>query len=160
MTDDGRLRIVGRIKALVKNSLGEYVSLDTLESVYNTHPLVMNNCCCVVVHPYRNYIVLIAVSDPARIVHFAKEANVLDEKEQNLQAEEIAALKKVREAAGKSFADLARKNSRKPFECVRYVALVTDDWTPENGMLTAAMKIKRSFLAKHYETLIEDLFKE
>ncbi|EPY33552.1 hypothetical protein STCU_02161 [Strigomonas culicis] len=150
----GRVSIVGRIKALAKNSLGEYIALEMLESIYNTHPLVLNNCACVLVDPYKNYICLLTSGDGAQVTKFAKEHHITGAD----TPEGLAQLPAFRKAAGRSFAQLGHKSGLKHFECVRYVGVVLDEWTPENGLLTAAMKLKRSKVADKYEKLISDLF--
>ena len=39
------------------------------------------------------------------------------------------------------------------------VHLVSDEWTPANGMLTEAMKLKRHAVLKKYEKQVEQLYK-
>jgi long-chain acyl-CoA synthetase len=46
----------------------------------------------------------------------------------------------------------------KPSDSVSKVALLTEPFSEENGMLTQTMKIKRNVVAKHYETIIKQLF--
>ena len=40
------------------------------------------------------------------------------------------------------------------------IYLSTEEWTPDNELLTAAMKLKRKNVLKHYQTQIDELFKE
>ena len=39
------------------------------------------------------------------------------------------------------------------------IKLVPEQWSPDNGFLTAAMKLKRKNIHKHYEGQIDQLFK-
>ncbi|CAD2222972.1 hypothetical protein ADEAN_001053100 [Angomonas deanei] len=59
-----------------------------------------------------------------------------------------------------SLQQTARDAGRKSFEVVKTVKLLGDEWTPENGALTAAMKLKRSAIDKRYEKEIQELFSE
>ncbi|KAG5508669.1 hypothetical protein JIQ42_08457 [Leishmania sp. Namibia] len=152
--DEGRVSIVGRIKALAKNCLGEYIALEVLEAIYSNHPLVLNNCVCVVVDPSKNYICALVLTDESRVTAFAKANGIEDE---------YPALLTNRELLGKaalSMAETARAARRREFEVVRRVRLVDDEWSPENGQLTAALKLKRSVVSKQYERHIADLFAE
>ena len=44
-------------------------------------------------------------------------------------------------------------------ERARDFAFVTDEWTAENGMLTAALKLRRVQIERRYAALIEPLFR-
>lgn len=48
----------------------------------------------------------------------------------------------------------------KGFEKVKNIHLEPEPWTPENGILTPTMKLKRPVAKKHYETILERLYKE
>ena len=76
ITEEGKVRIIGRIKALAKNALGEYIALEALESLYAGHNLVLNNCICVIVNPYRHYIAGIVSTDKEKALSFAKAHNI------------------------------------------------------------------------------------
>ena len=45
------------------------------------------------------------------------------------------------------------------FEVPKKVALVLDEWTPESGLVTAAMKLKRKELERYYENDIQNMYK-
>ncbi|GET85407.1 long chain fatty acyl coA synthetase, putative [Leishmania tarentolae] len=150
--NDGRVSIVGRIKGLAKNCLGEYIALEALEAIYSTHPLVLNNCVCVLVHPGKNYICALVLTDKGHVTRFAKENGIKGEYPGLLSNTEL--LKK----ASASMAETARAARRRDFEVVRRVCLVDDEWSPEKGQLTAALKLKRGAVAKQYEKKIEAVF--
>merc|ERR1711974_23848 len=46
------------------------------------------------------------------------------------------------------------------FETPRNIRLVSDQWTPENGLLTSAMKIKRKPIQNKYSHLIDEMYEE
>ncbi len=52
----------------------------------------------------------------------------------------------------------AQKEGLKGPEVVKKVVVVKDDWTPENGLLTAAMKTKRPAVVEKYKEQIQKAF--
>lgn len=58
----------------------------------------------------------------------------------------------------KSLRETGLKNNLKKAEIPTKIFIVSDEWTPDNGLLTAAMKLKRSLIKAKYETLINELF--
>jgi len=151
--EDGTIKIIGRTKALAKNLLGEYVALEALESTYVQNPLVLPNGICVLVNPQRAYITAIVLTDEAKATTFAKANGISGNFPDYLQTEEFRA------KAAASLAATAKEFGRKPFECVKFVRVYADEWTPENGVLTAAMKLKRRVIDEKYASDIEELFK-
>jgi long-chain acyl-CoA synthetase len=151
-TKEGKLRIVGRAKALAKNCLGEYIALEMLEAVYSSNELLQPNGVCVLVHPDKPYIAALALTDETRATKFAAAHGI--------EGSYPAMLKDPRfhaEAAA-SLAQTARACNRAPFECVKRVRVLDDEWTPENNILTAAMKLKRRAIDAQYASIIDELF--
>ena len=62
------------------------------------------------------------------------------------------------ELVSKSLRETGLKNGLKKAEIPTKLVLVTDEWTPDNGLLTAALKLKRSLIKAKYDSLIEELF--
>ncbi|KAL7707326.1 long chain fatty acid CoA ligase [Lotmaria passim] len=148
----GALRIVGRVKALAKNAVGEYIALETLESIYGTNDVCLPNCVCVLVNPHRAYIALLALTNKKHVEAFLEKNKLSGSFPDVLQD------KAFQKAVLHSFQSTARAANRASFEVVQSVKLLTDEWTPENGVLTAAMKLKRSTVDEKYKKEIEELF--
>ncbi|KAG6898945.1 hypothetical protein C0993_002427, partial [Termitomyces sp. T159_Od127] len=47
--------------------------------------------------------------------------------------------------------DIARRAGLRPFELLAAVVLTPEEWTPENGLVTPAMKIQRAKIGKVFE---------
>ncbi|CAD2221200.1 AMP-binding enzyme, putative [Angomonas deanei] len=154
LSKDGKLKLVGRVKALAKNVMGEYVALENLEAIYGNNPLLLPNGVCVLVNPHRSYICAIGLTEEAKAVAFAAEHGIAGEYPAIL---EDPAFQK---AAARSLAETAKKAKRAGFEQVRNVAILNDVWTAENDVLTAAMKLKRRVIDEKYADVIEKLFAE
>ncbi|KEG11050.1 fatty acyl CoA synthetase [Trypanosoma grayi] len=150
--DNGTVRIIGRVKALAKNSNGEYIAMETLEAMYGQNDLCTPNGVCVVVHPSRSYIAALALTTEQLAMHFAQKNNISGEFPAILNSAEF------REKVDASFQATARKAGRRSFEVLRHVQLIPDEWTPENETLTAAMKLKRRVIEERYKPIIEELF--
>ncbi|ESS65389.1 fatty acyl CoA synthetase 2 [Trypanosoma cruzi Dm28c] len=154
ITTHGRLRIIGRVKALAKNVLGEYIALEALESMYAHNALCMPNGVCVLVHPARSYICALVLTDETKAMMFAKEHGIEGSYPDILRDPAF------QRKATESMQATARKADRQKFECVRHVRVVGDEWTPENEILTAAGKLKRREIDKRYADVIQLLFVE
>ncbi|EPY24435.1 long chain fatty Acyl CoA synthetase [Strigomonas culicis] len=150
---NGAVRIVGRVKALAKNANGEYLALETLESIYGTNELVLPNCACVLVNPHRSYIAILALTDEAHVDRFKRK--------HKLGGSPFPAILKdaeFRRKALESMQQSGRAAGRKSFEIVQSLLLVNDEWTSANGALTAAMKLKRQVIDERYAEEIKALF--
>lgn len=53
---------------------------------------------------------------------------------------------------------IGKKNGFKAMELLEAVVLTAEEWTPENGLVTAAQKIQRSKIAKTFEGEIKAVY--
>lgn len=148
----GQVSIIGRVKALAKNVLGEYITLESLEALYGMHPLVTPNGVCLLVDPQQPYIAALLLTDEAKAMRFAAEHRIAGVWPEVIGSAAFEA------AAVASLTALAKREGRLPFECVRRVRVLNEEWTPENGLVTASMKIRRAQVEKHYATILKELF--
>ncbi|KAJ3102695.1 long-chain fatty acid-CoA ligase [Phlyctochytrium bullatum] len=142
---DGNLAIIDRKKNLVKLANGEYIALEKLESVYKTSSFVQNICvygdseqsfCIALVQPIEKEILL----------H-------LQSKGITPASQELADLvthPEVEKAVLANLRDVAKTFGLKPAEIVGAVHVAGEEWTPQNGLLTAAMKLKRKEILARY----------
>ena len=149
---DGSLKIVGRVKALAKNAFGEYVALDALESVYVLNDLCMPNGVCILVDSQKAYICALVLTDQHKAMKFAAANGIAG------SWPEVLKDPLFHKKAAESLAATAKAAGKKPFEQVKYVRVLNDEWTPENGVLTAASKLKRRVVDLKYADLIKELF--
>ncbi|KAG5512354.1 hypothetical protein GH5_08202 [Leishmania sp. Ghana 2012 LV757] len=155
MSPNGTLRIVGRVKALVKNANGEYLALEALESIYGTNEITVPNGVCVLVDPHRSYIAILALTNEKLVNAFMKKHKITAGQFPAILEDEDF----LRKALG-SFQKTGRDANRRPFEIVQGLKLLDEEWTPENGVLTAAMKLKRSVVSDRYADCIQKLFEK
>jgi long-chain acyl-CoA synthetase len=154
-TKEGKLRIVGRVKALAKNCLGEYIALEMLEAIYGQNDLCAVNGVCVLVHPDKPYIAALVLAGPKRALAFAKEHGIAGD-----TFEELLKTPAFHTAVAASLALTAKAAGRQSFELVKKVRVLADEWTPENGLLTPTMKLRRGNMEAHYAQVIAELFQD
>ncbi|RNF15700.1 putative fatty acyl CoA synthetase 2 [Trypanosoma conorhini] len=152
ITADGSLRIIGRVKALAKNVLGEYIALEALEALYTQNSFCTPGGVCVLVHPARAYICALVLADEAKAEAFAKKNGLRGSLEELLKNEGFHA------KVAQSLAATAKEAGRMPFETVRYVRVLADEWTPENTLVTPTSKLRRANIEKRYADVIAQLF--
>ncbi|KAJ3102397.1 long-chain fatty acid-CoA ligase [Phlyctochytrium planicorne] len=150
---DGNLSIIDRKKNLLKTANGEYIAVEKLESVYKTSKFVQNIC----VYADSEQFFAIAVVQPIE-----KElSNYLKSKNVNTANLDLEGLAKHPEAAKGILFDLrevAKSVGLKPIEIVGGVFVAGEEWTPQNGLLTAAMKLKRKEIVVKYKDDINKLY--
>lgn len=149
-----QVKIIGRCKALAKNLLGEYIAMEQLEAIYGQHPVSIPNGTCIIVHPQRPYISLLLLTDEAKTMKWAQTHKISG------TWPTILRHPKFEESVLKTLQEIATKAHRKPFELVKSIRILEDEWTPENGMVTASAKIRRSKVEERYKQTIEELFEK
>lgn len=146
---DGCLEIIDRKKDIVKLQHGEYVSLGKVESALIVSPYVDN----IMLHadPFHSYCVALVVAAPQAIEYWARSKGIT--------FSDFAELCRKEETVKEVHASLvkAAKQARlEKFEIPLRIKLLPQPWTPESGLVTAALKLKREVIRKAYA---EDLAK-
>ncbi|MDO9016256.1 MAG: long-chain fatty acid--CoA ligase [Deltaproteobacteria bacterium] len=145
---DGFLYITGRIKEQYKLENGKYVVPVPIEEAMKLSPWVVN----VMVHgANRPYNVAIVVPDMEKLKAWAAEKSIpADPLPALLQHPEVLA----------HFRDEIAKHTQeiKGYERVRNFALVAEDFSIDNDLLTPKMSLKRRNVVQRYETTINGLY--
>jgi long-chain acyl-CoA synthetase len=144
----GYLFITGRIKEQYKLENGKYVVPTPLEEQFKLSPYVAN---VMVYGDNRPFNVALIVANVDAVKDWAAKngvaaANVDDMLKDN----------RVRDLFKKELERLSEEF--KGFESVADFALITKDFTVENGMLTPSMKLKRRAVVAEYGKLIDELY--
>ncbi|CAG8499297.1 981_t:CDS:2 [Acaulospora colombiana] len=150
-TASGSIKIIDRKKNLVKLAHGEYIALEKLESVYRSVLHVGN--ICVFADSLQRKPVAVILPTEARIMELAEEKGL---KEQSF--EELCDNKVIISEVFNACQEQAKRAGLKPAEFLSSIVLVSDEWTPQNGLLTAANKLKRIELQKKYKEKIDYLY--
>lgn len=148
---NGTLKIIDRKKDLVKLSHGEYIAVGNLESKYAHCPLV-DNICVVGDSEHGAPIALVAVNH-AKLLELAQQMGLTGD------LEAVCADSAVRKAVQKQLHHVADQNRFEKWEKVAAVQLYAEPWTPQSGLLTEAMKLKRYEIQKRFKKDIDHLYK-
>jgi long-chain acyl-CoA synthetase len=146
---NGHLRIIDRMKNLVKTQNGEYIALEKLESLYRTAPVVFSICVFASIDQSRP-VALIVPAEPA-LEALAKEngiaipANLADLRD---DPKMLAIVLKEVLAAGK-------RGGLAGIELLAGLVMVHEEWTPQTGFVTSAMKLQRRKITDFYKKDIE-----
>lgn len=79
----------------------------------------------------------------------------LPENLSSLSLSDLVKEKQVNDMILKECNAVGKKNAFKPLELLQAVILTDEEWTPENGMVTAAQKIQRKKVAEKFDDEIK-----
>lgn len=153
---DGTLSLIDRIKNLVKLQSGEYIALEQLESVYKSCNLVAN--LCVYASAEAKQPIAIIIPHELNLRH-ALEGAKLNGVDSTAPLADLCANKAVQQLILKETNAVGKKNGFKHMETLEAVILTADEWMPESGLVTAAQKVQRTKVAKHFEREIKDIYR-
>lgn len=148
---DGCLEIIDRKKDIVKLQHGEYVSLGKVEAALIVSPYVDN----IMMHAdsYHSYTVALVVASQPSLEAWASKQGVqysdfadLCQKEQTLKEVTNSLLKEAKAAR------------LEKFEIPAKIKLLSEPWTPESGLVTAALKLKREVIRKTFSDDLSKLY--
>lgn len=148
---DGCLEIIDRKKDIVKLQHGEYISLGKVEAALTSSDYVDN----IMVHanPFHNYCVALIVPSHRKLEKWAQEAGIQHQNFSEL-CNEADAVSEVEQSLSK----VAKASRLDKFETPAKIKLLPDPWTPESGLVTAALKIKREQLKSKFKDELQKLY--
>ncbi len=148
LDEDGFVFITGRIKEQYKLENGKYVVPTPLEEQLKLSPYVAN---VMVYGDNKPFNVALVVANVDAVKAWAKDNGVSEsDPEKLLENPKVRALfKKELDTYGEKF---------KGFEEVRDFALVSEDFTTENDMLTPSLKVKRRAVLAKWGSLLDGLY--
>ncbi|KAJ7474482.1 long-chain-fatty-acid-CoA-ligase [Mycena galericulata] len=153
---DGSLSLIDRIKNLVKLAGGEYIALEQLESTYKACNSVANICVCATSDAKAPIALIIPHDANLRAALRSADIGGVDA---SAPLPELCADERVGALVLRECNAVGKKNGFKPMETLSAVILTPDDWTPENGLLTAAQKIQRTVIVKKFDAEIKEAYK-
>jgi len=147
---DGFLSITDRKKDLIKTSGGKFIAPQPLENTLKHNALIAE---AVVLGDKRKFpAVLIAPYFPV-LEDWARANQVAFP-----SREKLVAHAKVRALYEGIVADLNRNLAR--YEQLKKVILIAEEFSTENGVLTASMKLRRRVVEERYRGRIEEMYAE
>ncbi len=146
LDDEGFVYLTGRKKDLIITAGGKNVSPGVLESSVMTSPVVSQ---CVAIGDKKPFIAALITLDLDDTNAWLKSQGVAPVANLAEAAKNPIVRAEVDNAVDRANAQVSRAESIRKFE------ILSDNFTEENGMLTASMKAKRSVIIDHYSRLID-----
>ena len=132
---DGTIKIIDRKKDLVKLQMGEYVSLGKVESILKIHSVIDNICVCA--RPSESFTVALIVPDENKLKILASELLI----NQDISFEDMCMDYKVIAEVLRQVTAHGLQMGCEKFEIPKAITLIPEVWTPDSGLVTAAMKL-------------------
>ncbi|PUZ46602.1 hypothetical protein GQ55_7G093400 [Panicum hallii var. hallii] len=148
---DGCLEIIDRKKDIVKLQHGEYVSLGKVESALTTSNYVVS--IMVYADPFHNYCVALVVPAHQALEKWAQDSGI-NYKEFEELCQNDQAIKEVQQSLSKA----AKAARLEKFEIPAKILLLPEPWTPESGLVTAALKLKREQIKSKFKDDLNKLY--
>lgn len=144
----GYLYITGRIKDIIITAGGKNITPAVIESKLKFSPYISD---AVVIGDKRKYLTCLIMIDQENVEKFAQDQQVAFSDFSSLchAPEVIALIDEVVQEANASFAQV---------EQIKYFRLIDVLLTAEDEELTATMKLKRGFVEKRHQALIEAMY--
>jgi len=152
--EDGRLKIIDRKKNLIKPPHGEYIAIEKLESSYKNCQFV--EFICVYVDSTHYDCVALIVASKDRLVAWAKANNISGFEDYHTFCEST----QVHDFVLNELKNTARKTKLRSIETLRNITIYSEEWNPQNLMLTAAMKLNRTEIVKRFRPDIDRMYAE
>lgn len=151
---DGTLSIIDRKKNLVKLAGGEYIALEKLEAIYKSCPLVMN--LCVHADSNANRPMAIVLVHEKNLILACQEAGIGDK--DNRPVSSLCEDERVNQLVLKELVKVGKKADFKPLEILQSIILTDQEWTPENGLVTAAQKLNRKKILDQFAEAVKKVY--
>ena len=132
---DGTIKIIDRKKDLVKLQMGEYVSLGKVESILKIHSIIDNICVCA--RPSESFTVALIVPDENKLKILASELLI----NQDISFKDMCMDYKVIAEVLRQVTAHGLQMGCEKFEIPKAITLIPEVWTPDSGLVTAAMKL-------------------
>jgi len=148
---DGTIKIIDRKKDLVKLQFGEYISLGKVETELKSCSFVDN--ICVYGDSFHTYIIALVVPNSRALKLLAKQL-----KKESLTHAEMCRDQEIIKEVTKALKEHGMNANLQRNEIPTKIMLVAEDWTPDSGLVTAALKLRRKNIQEKYQNEISKMY--
>ena len=150
LDSDGFLSVTDRKKDLIKTSGGKFIAPQPIENSLKHNSLIAE---CAIVGEKRKFPAVLIAPQFARLEEWAQEKGISFG-----SRTELVANPEVRALYESIVEDVNQKLAR--FEKLKRTMIVSEEFTPENGTLTASMKMRRRAIEQRYKEMIDAMYEE
>jgi long-chain acyl-CoA synthetase len=148
LTADGFLRITDRLKNIIVTAGGKNVAPQPMENVAVMSPFIGQ---AVIIGDRRPFPSILVVPEWENLLPWAAAQGITETDHAALARDPRVVELMEKEALG-GLGEFAK------YERPKKVAVLSEEFTIESGMLTPTLKIKRKLVEKHYADLVEQLY--
>lgn len=152
VNSNGTVKIIDRCKDLIKLQNGEYISLGKVESALKGCQYVDN--ICVYGGAFSASLVAIVSPNKKALSELAQQLGKAHLSTLREQCDDGDVEQEIYEEIGKTAKTAGLSKKEIPVR----IKVVPDDWNPDNGTLTAALKLKRKMIETNYKKELEELY--
>ena len=159
---------IDRKKDLIKLRGGEYVSLTKVEMVINRVPIIDNSCLCasssaeytvLLICPNTKQLAVRSLLSSLLLIFLCLSLKNFSEKHFGERDwTRLVAEERFNDRVLQEITEACKRGGIERFETPQKIHIVTESWTPETGLVTDALKLKRKAIENKYQDLIEDLY--
>lgn len=136
--ESGNLKVIGRLKEEFKTTKGKYISPAPIENIISDHPMVEASLVSGSGQAQPYGIILLS-PESQRLVDSGDEKMIENELADHLQ----------------------KINSKLPsHEKLAFLVVSNENWTPENGLMTPTMKVKRGKIETAYSAFTDTWYSQ
>ena len=147
ISDKGHVTITGRIKEIIVLANGEKVPPNDMENAIALDELVDQ---VLVIGEGRPYLSALVVPNPEAFARVAQELHLDPANEETCGDENVRSV---------FMQHIQQRMSAFPgYAQVRELAVVAEPWTPDNGLATPTLKLRRSKILERYHDVAENLY--
>ena len=150
LDDEGFLSVTDRKKDLLKTSGGKFIAPQPIENALKLNPMIGAS---VILGDRRKFASVIISPNFPLLEEWARASHIVFSSRKELVAES-----KVKALYDGIVGELNRGLAR--HETLKKVLLVPEEFTAEDGTLTATMKLRRKTIAERYRKQIDELYEE
>ncbi len=150
LDSEGFLRITDRKKDLIVTSGGKNIAPQNIENLLKTDRYISQ---AMVYGDRRHYLTAVLTLDMEEIGPYARAHNIPYHR-----PEELTAQPQIRQLVESRVVALNQRLAS--YETIKKFIIAPTDFSPENGLLTPTLKVKRNVVTQQYQTQLEQLYQE
>lgn len=150
LDENGYLFLTDRIKDIIKTSSGKYIAPQKIESLLSGDKYIEQ---ITIIGSERKYVTALVVPAAIAFDELMKEMG-LEKIKKEYQVQEKAVIEFYQQRINELQKDLS------PYEQVKKIVLLPNEFSIQTGELTPSLKIKRRVVAEQFKAEIENMYKE